>query len=304
MYTTAFLPSTTERVVLGKAAPCFSTVFGDEMVKLAHSDFRICAITAAMTSGTGLTEFAARYPDRFFDVGIAEGHGATMAAGMASSEMIPVFAVYSTFLQRSYDMLMHDVALSNLHVVFAVDRAGLVGEDGETHQGIYDVGYLSTVPNMRILAPASFAELRDMLRHAAFRMSGPVAVRYPKTTEGRYKDGGVKLSKCLTTGTDLTLVTYGINVNAALDASDILRESEISIEIVKLDFVNPIDFEAIDASLARTKRLLVVEDAAEGRLRGCTGRRPLVGSWDFSQASPPSESRQPFYSKRQLYRAP
>jgi 1-deoxy-D-xylulose-5-phosphate synthase len=256
--------------VVGGSAPCFSTVFGEEMTRLAHQDYRICAITAAMTSGTGLTEFAARYPERFFDVGIAEGHGATMAAGMASQEIIPVFAVYSTFLQRSYDMLLHDVALSNLHVVFAVDRAGIVGGDGETHQGIYDVGYLSTVPNMKVLCPASYRELRDMLRHAAFKMAGPVAVRYPKSGEGRYRDGGVRLSKLVSEGEDVTIVTYGINVNACLDAADMLQRGGISVEIVKLGFVSPIDFEAVDASLRKTGRLLVVEDSAEA---GSVGKR-------------------------------
>ena len=256
--------------ILGVPATCFSSVFGEEMMTLAHQDFRICAVTAAMTSGTGLTEFAAKYPNRFFDVGIAEGHGVSMAAGMASQDAVPVFAVYSTFLQRSYDMLLHDVALQNLHIVLAVDRAGLVGEDGETHQGIYDVGFLSTVPNMRILCPASFAELRDMLRHAAFRMSGPVAVRYPKSGEGRYRGGGVMLSKRLSEGKDLTLVTYGININAALDAADLLQKEGISADIIKLDFIRPIDFGAVDVSIAKTGRLLVVEDAAE---TGCVGEK-------------------------------
>jgi 1-deoxy-D-xylulose-5-phosphate synthase len=252
--------------VVSVGSACFSTVFGDEMLKLAHLDYRICAVTAAMMSGTGLTEFAQRYPERFFDVGIAEGHGASMSAGMASQEIIPVFAIYSTFLQRSYDMLLHDVALQNLHVVFAVDRAGLVGGDGETHQGIYDVGYLTTVPNMRILSPASYQELRDMVRHAVLKMDGPVAVRYPKMTEGRYRDGWLNggaaaPSTVITEGTDLTLVTYGINVNAALNASDLLREDNISLEIVKLNFISPIDFETIDDSIGRTGRLLVLEDS-------------------------------------------
>lgn len=248
---------------------CFSGVFGEELEKIAQKDFRICAVTAAMTSGTGLTGFAAKYPDRFFDVGIAEGHGASMAAGMASQDIIPVFAVYSTFLQRSYDMLLHDISLSNLHVVLAIDRAGLVGGDGETHQGIYDIGFLSTVPNMRILAPSSYAELRDMLRHAVLRMSGPVAIRYPKSMEGRYKDGGVSLSKVIREGTDITIVTYGININTALDAADMLSENEISAEIIKLNFLSPVDFGAVTASLDKTRRLLVLEDAAEA---GCIGQ--------------------------------
>lgn len=254
---------------------CFSTIFGEELLKLAGQDFRVCAITAAMTGGTGLTEFAGKFPDRFFDVGIAEGHAAAMAAGMASQEIIPVFAVYSTFLQRSYDMLLHDVALSNLHVVFAVDRAGLVGADGETHQGIYDVGYLQTVPNMKILSPASCSELREMLRHAVLALDGPVVVRYPKSAEGRYKDGFIQngsfsFARCLREGSDLTLVTYGVNVNTALDAADILQERGISAEIIKLNYISPIDIDTVSASLRKTGRLLVLEECAEA---GCVGER-------------------------------
>jgi 1-deoxy-D-xylulose-5-phosphate synthase len=228
-----------------------------------------------MTSGTGLTEFAAKYPERFFDVGIAEGHGTAMAAGMASQGIVPVFAVYSTFLQRAYDMLLHDVAIMNLHAVFAVDRAGLVGADGETHQGIFDVGYLSTVPNMKILCPASFEELREMLRHAILSLDGPVAIRYPKSSEGRYKEGclseGIfQPSKLLREGKDITIVTYGVSVNTALDAADSLLRYGISVEIVKLNLINPIDFDAIDASVHQTGHLLVLEECVE---QGSAGER-------------------------------
>lgn len=261
--------------VISSGSVCFSTVFGEEMTKLAAQDFRVCAITAAMTSGTGLTEFAGKFPERFFDVGIAEGHGAAMAAGMASQEMIPVFAVYSTFLQRSYDMLLHDIALMNLHVVLAVDRSGLVGADGETHQGIFDIGFLSTVPNMKILCPASFEELREMLRYAVLTMDGPVAVRYPKSGEGQYKggffkNGCVSFSKRLREGNDITVVTYGTNVNTVLEASDILQSRGISTEIIKLDFISPIDIDAVDASLRKTGRLLVLEECVES---GCVGEK-------------------------------
>lgn len=256
--------------VVSSGSICFSTVFGEEMMKLALQDFRVCAMTAAMTSGTGLTEFAAKFPERFFDVGIAEGHGAAMAAGMASQEAIPVFAVYSTFLQRSYDMLLHDIAIMNLHVVLAVDRAGLVGADGETHQGVFDVGFLSTVPNLKILCPASFEELRDMLRYAVLTIDGPVAIRYPKSGEGRYKEGGITSSKLLREGTDITIVSYGININTALDAADILLENSISAEILKLDYIYPIDYDAVDASLCKTGRLLVLEECIES---GCVGQR-------------------------------
>jgi 1-deoxy-D-xylulose-5-phosphate synthase len=257
--------------VLSGNSSCFSTVFGEELVRLAQQDFRICAVTAAMASGTGLVDFATKFPARFFDVGIAEGHAATMAAGMAAQEMIPVFAVYSTFLQRSYDMLLHDVALSDHHVVFGVDRAGLVGNDGETHQGIYDIGFLSTVPNMKIFCPSSYRELREMLRIAVHQTEGPVAVRYPKCAEGRYTDGVGGLSpadsrlpaKLVREGVDLTIITYGITINDALEAADTLNRSGISVDLLKLGAVRPIDFDAIEASLRKTGRLLVVEECAE-----------------------------------------
>jgi 1-deoxy-D-xylulose-5-phosphate synthase len=254
--------------VLGGNGSCFSTIFGEELVRLAQQDYRICAVTAAMASGTGLVDFATKFPARFFDVGIAEGHAASMAAGMAAQEMIPVFAVYSTFLQRSYDMLLHDVALSDHHVVFGVDRAGLVGSDGETHQGIYDIGFLSTVPNMKIYCPSSYQELRDMLRCAVFQTEGPVAVRYPKCAEGRYKDGtavinGQLPAKVLSEGSDVTIVTYGITINDTLDALDLLQRSGVSADLIKLGSVRPIDFGTIEASLRKTGRVLVVEECAE-----------------------------------------
>jgi len=240
----------------------FSTVFGEELVKLAETHDKICAVTASMMSGTGLSGFAASYPERFFDVGIAEGHAAVMAAGMASQGAIPVFAVYSTFLQRSYDMLIHDIAISGLHVVFAVDRAGLVPGDGETHQGLFDVAYLRSVPGITILSPASYAELGDMLRYAVDNVAGPVAVRYPRGGEGGYKDGGADLLKRVRDGRDFTLVTYGEIVNTALEAAGILDADGISVEIIKLGCINPIDVGPIAESASRTGRLLILEESS------------------------------------------
>jgi len=240
----------------------FSSVFGEELTELAGREFRICAITAAMTSGTGLEGFAARFPERFFDVGIAEGHAAVMAAGMASRGAIPVFAVYSTFLQRAYDMLIHDVAISGLHVVLAVDRAGLVSGDGETHQGLFDIAFLRSVPGMTILCPASYAELRDMLRFAVEELAGPVAVRFPRGGEGVYKDGGAESVKCVREGTDFTLVTYGVNVNTAFEAAKMLEKDGISVEIIKLGRINPLDIDLIADSVDKTGRLLVLEECA------------------------------------------
>ena len=170
------------------SGPDFSRVFGEALVEYAAENPRVCAVTAAMSDGTGLSGFARAFPERFFDVAIAEGHGVSMSAGLAAQGMIPVFAVYSTFLQRAYDMLMHDVALEQLHVVLGVDRAGLVGADGETHHGCMDALYLSQIPGFTVLCPSNFAELRSMLREALFDVSGPVAVRYPRGAEGAFRD--------------------------------------------------------------------------------------------------------------------
>lgn len=250
--------------VSGAEARTFSSTFGEELVKLAGADPRIAAITASMATGTGLSDFAVSYPERFFDVGIAEGHAVTMAAGMASRGAIPVFAVYSTFLQRSYDMLIHDTAISKAHVVFAVDRAGLVSGDGETHHGVFDVAYLSSIPGMTILCPASFAELRDMLGYAVNKVEGPVAIRYPRSGEGEYREGGTDSVRLVRQGEDITIVTYGMSLNTALAASDALARDGISAEVVKLGRIAPIDMELVTASTEKTGRLIVLEE--------CTGR--------------------------------
>ena len=248
----------------------FSSVFGNALVKFADADPKVCAITAAMASGTGLDEFAQNYPKRFFDVGIAEGHGAVLAAGMADRGMLPVFAVYSTFLQRSYDMLIHDIAISGLHVILAVDRAGLVGQDGETHHGVFDVAYLTSVPGLSVFSPANYCELREMMDMALYEVKGPVAVRYPRGGEGRYTAGGIAPAKCVREGTDYTVVTYGISVNTALDAGDKLQAQGVSVEIIKLDLINPIDYSYIIDSVKKTKRLLVLEECAA---QGCIGTK-------------------------------
>ena len=244
------------------AARDFSEVFGQTMEHLAQGEPRICAITAAMVDGTGLKEFARYFPDRFFDVGIAEGHAVAMAAGMAKQGLLPVFAVYSSFLQRGYDMLLHDVALQNLHVVFAVDRAGLVGADGATHHGAADVGYLTQVPGMTVLSPASFHELRDMLRQAVLEYSGPVAVRYPRGGEGAYRVGwSGQAADRLRAGKDITVVTYGVLINEAEQAGGRLQtENGISVDLIKLNCIAPLPVELVRESVRKTGRLLVVED--------------------------------------------
>ena len=256
-------------------APNFSAVFGQALCELAEKDPKICAVTAAMQGGTGLNGFAQRFPERFFDVGIAEGHAAAMAAGMAKQGMTPVFAVYSTFLQRSYDMLLHDVALQGLHVVLAVDRAGLVGEDGETHHGLFDPAFLDTIPGMTVLCPASFAELRDMLEYAVYEVKGPVAIRYPRGGEGAYQDGAPRHpAVLLREGTDLTLVGCGTLVNELLDCADRLAADGIRAEVVKLNTITPLPLELVARSVKKTGRLLVAEESAE---MGGIGQRIAAG---------------------------
>lgn len=245
----------------------FSDTFGQTICALAKEDERVCAITAAMVSGTGLSDFREEFPERCFDVGIAEGHAVAMAGGLAKQGMIPVVAVYSTFLQRAFDMLLQDVAMLNLHVVFAVDRAGLVGEDGETHQGIFDVNYLRAVPNMQALCPANQAELEEMLRKAVFSMDGPVAVRYPRGGDGKLTQA--VQSPFLREGTDITLVGYGKLINEIMDAASLLQESGISAEVVKLPSVKPIDMASIAASVRKTGHLLIAEEAV---CIGCAGK--------------------------------
>lgn len=259
---------------LRAAGKNFSAVFGETLCELALGDRRICAITAAMQDGTGLGRFAAKFPERFFDVGIAEGHATAMASGMAKQGMIPVFAVYSSFLQRAYDMLIHDMAIQGLHVVLAVDRAGLVGEDGETHHGLFDPAFLSSVPGMRIFCPSSYAELRSMLEYAVHRCDGPVAVRYPRGGEGAYTvDSGSVRSAVIRRGGDLTLVSYGTLINQVIDCADRLHACGIECDIVKLNTITPIDLEPIISSVARTGRLLVAEETAGS----CVGNRIAAG---------------------------
>ncbi len=255
---------------------CFSETFGKTLNEIADADPRICAITAAMQNGTGLDLFAASHPDRFGDAGIAEGHAVAMAAGLAKQGMIPVVAIYSTFLQRSFDMLIHDVAILNLHVVFAVDRAGLVGADGETHHGVFDVGYLRLIPGMKIFCPASQAELAIMLRTAVLEEKGPVAIRYPRGGDGRFT--GVCGDPVLRQGKDITLCAYGTMINPLLDAADLLAADGIDAEVVKLNCIRPIDAACV-ASAQKTGVFLLAEEC------------PLHGGIYDEIAAEPSMSR-------------
>lgn len=257
---------------LHDSGDCFSAKMGESLSRLADNDGRIIGITAAMSSGTGMDVFSAAHPDRFFDVGIAEGHAVSMAGGMAKQGMVPVFAVYSSFLQRGYDMLIHDVALQNLHVVFCVDRAGLVGSDGETHHGVFDVSYLSSVPDMTVLCPASYAELETMLRAAIYDINGSVAIRYPRGGEGKYTACNTAPETLMREGRDVTLVCYGIMTNEVLDAAERLAAEGISAEVIKLSMIKPPDFDLVMRSLRKTGKLLISEDVCEA---GCVGSRIL-----------------------------
>ena len=244
----------------------FSQNFGDTMMELAKEIPTLCAITAAMPGGTGLLDFEKAYPERTFDVGIAEEHAVSMAGGLAKQGMIPVVALYSTFLQRSYDQILQDISILNLHAVFAIDRAGLVGEDGETHHGIFDVGYLRMAPGMRILCPASLQEQEDMLRWAVKDCDGPVAIRYPRggnrwLTESNWSTGMVK---CHKEGHDVALVTYGVLTENVLKAAEILENNDISASVIRLLSVAPLPSQELVNALGDCKHVVVVEEACSG----------------------------------------
>ena len=271
-----------------KSGACFSEAFGENLCAMAERDKKIVAITAAMASGTGLDQFARRFPGRFVDAGIAEGHAVAFAAGMAKQGMTPVFAVYSSFLQRGFDMMIHDVSLQGLHVVFGVDRAGIVGSDGETHHGIFDLSYLGTVPGMQILCPASFAELREQMEMAISEMQGPVALRYPRGGEGEYQTASREEEQLIREGSDVTIVCCGVMVNEALAAARILENRGISAEIVKINLITQKDYPVTLASLQKTGRLIAAEEVCAA---GCLGSRIL------SQAC---EKRIPFQAARLL----
>ena len=252
---------------LGPKIRTFSDSFGDAMVDLAAKNDRICAITAAMPGGTGLLDFMRQYPNRLFDVGIAEEHAVSMAGGLAKQGMVPVVALYSTFLQRGYDQLMQDIALLHLHVVLAIDRAGLVGDDGPTHHGVFDVGFLRQIPGMTVLCPVSFAEQKAMLSWAVNEYDGPVAIRYPRGSEGAYMgndwsglDG--HLVTCHRKGADVTLVTYGRTLDQVLDAAEILSRQGVEATVLRLLSVTHLGEQEI--SEAASGPVVVVEEVCSG----------------------------------------
>ena len=248
----------------------FTKAFGNKIAELAEIDKRIVAITAAMPEGTGLDKFANLFPDRFFDVGMAEQHAVGFAAGLARKGLKPVVAVYSTFLQRSYDQIFHDVCLQNLNVIFMLDRAGLVGEDGPTHHGVFDMSYIRHLPNMVFMAPKNEEELKDMFTWAISYDEGPVAIRYPRGTSYKYNSNEsrtpISLGKgeLLKQGKDVTIVGVGYMANVALEAASFLMNDGIDCEVINARFIKPIDIDLIMKSALKTEKLFTIEEGVIG----------------------------------------
>ncbi len=245
--------------------PSFTEVFAEALVAEAERDDRICAVTAAMASGTGLDRFQAAFPDRFYDVGIAEQHAVGLAAGLAVGGRRPIVAIYSTFLQRAYDQVIMDVCLQNLPIVFALDRGGLVGEDGPTHHGVFDLTYLRAVPNMTLCAPADEAELVDML-HTGFASASPFAIRYP-----RGRAAGVALprepslleagrAQVRRTGTDVAVLAFGRMVAVAEQAAALLMQAGVSASVVNMRWVKPLDLETVAWAAATHSLIVTIEE--------------------------------------------
>ena len=239
--------------------PDYSKVFGEKIVEMAKKDSRIVAITASMKDGTGLTKFQKEFPNRFFDIGIAEQHALGLAAGMAKEGMKPIVPIYSSFYQRAYDQVIHDIALQNLPVIMCVDRAGVVGADGETHQGTLDMAFFRLVPNLTIMAPKDFKELEDMLEFAV-KLNKPVVIRYPRGGEEKTKlekHEELKLGKAeiLKEGKDITIVAIGKRVAKATEMAEKLKQNEIDVEVINARFLKPLDKETIKTSIEKTKNV-------------------------------------------------
>lgn len=254
----------TGKVLEKKDKPSYTDIFGKVLYDEAAKDKRIAAVTAAMADGTGLASFRRRYPKRFFDVGIAEGHAVTFCAGLAAGGMKPVFAVYSSFLQRGFDQLIHDVCLQNLPVLFAVDRAGLVGSDGETHQGIFDLSFLSMIPNMTVMSPKNGTELADMVRFA-LKLDSPCAIRYPR---GEAYDGYKEFSSPVIYGKsewiyeeeDIVLISVGHMFEICANVREKLKEIGYNCSLVNARFVKPLDEEMLQKAAKDHRLLVTVEE--------------------------------------------
>lgn len=244
------------------ATESWSSFFGTELCRLAEENEKIIAITAAMPSGTGLDGFKNKFPNRFFDVGIAEQHAVTFAAASAAAGLLPCFAVYSTFLQRGYDQLLHDVALQKLHVIFCIDRSGPVGNDGETHQGVFDISYLSHMPDFTILSPWDAASFAKMLRYAFYECDGPVAIRYPrgKINTSVHVRGAESANALIKDGADVMIAAVGTTIYDALDAADILENRGISTAVMSIGMIKPINYNEIISNFGNKKVIATLED--------------------------------------------
>ncbi len=243
----------------------YSKVFGEKLVELAKKNEKIVAITASMKDGTGLSKFAQEFPDRFFDIGIAEQHALGLAAGMAKEGIIPVVPIYASFYQRAYDQVIHDIAIQNLPVVMCVDRAGVVGADGETHQGTLDMAFFRLVPNLTIMAPKNFKELEEMLEFA-INLGKPVVIRYPRGGEASEKitnQSPIELGKAeiLKEGKDISIIAIGKTVARAMKVAKIIKEQQnIEAEVINARFLKPLDKKQIKKSIEKTKKVITIED--------------------------------------------
>lgn len=247
------------------AGNSYSSVFGETLVKLAKEDEKIVGISAAMPLGTGLVKFQNEFPKRFYDVGIAEQHGVTLAAGLACQNLKPFYAVYSSFLQRGYDQVLHDVCIQNLPVVFALDRAGVVGSDGETHHGVFDLSYLTHIPNMTVMAPKGKEEFEKMIEFASKYMDGPIALRYPRGACTQYDDYDnidIELGKgeTLREGSNIAIIAIGNMVDKAIEAYEELKADSIDVTVFNARFIKPLDEEALDDIASKHNYIITIED--------------------------------------------
>lgn len=245
--------------------PAYTKIFGEALVELAKKDDKIIGITAAMPDGTGLSIMQAAIPERYFDVGIAEQHGVTFAAGLATEGFTPVVAIYSTFLQRAFDQIIHDVATQKLSVVFVLDRGGLVGADGPTHHGSFDLSYLRLIPNMVIMAPKDECELRNMLYTATLYKKGPIAMRYPRGNAlgvevGDFKKMEIGKGEVVKEGKDIAILAIGNMVHNSMQAAELLTSKGIDAEVINMRFVKPLDSELLKSTFAKFKKVITIED--------------------------------------------
>ncbi len=247
---------------IGTKKDDYSKVFGHKLTEMAKKNKKIVAITAAMKDGTGLREFSTYFPKRFYDVGIAEQHALTFAAGLASQGLIPFISIYSSFYQRGYDQVIHDICAQNLPVIMCVDRAGIVGADGETHQGMFDLSFFKLIPNLVIMAPSNFKDL-ELMMELAPTLNKPVVIRYPRGGEGTsYKPKAIKLGKAelVEEGNDVSIISIGRETSKALDLSNLLKQDNITSDIINVRFLKPLDTKTILNSIEKTKNIVVIED--------------------------------------------